>query len=204
MSAVEIRTLQGAALVPWLEHVAALRIRVFRDFPYLYDGTLEYEANYLRTYAECASAVCVLALDGDEVIGASTGLALSDEEAAFRAPFEAQGLDTSAIFYCAESVLLPAYRGQGIYRAFFDRREARARQLGKTRSVFCAVQRPVEHPLRPADYEPLDAIWQRFGYRPQPALVTTFRWKDIDQPDESDKPMLFYSKSLGAGPGAPT
>ncbi len=87
MAQTRILTVRGAALEPWLEHVAALRIRVFRDFPYLYDGSLAYEANYLRTYVESDTAVCVLALAGERVVGASTGLALSDETEAFRRPF---------------------------------------------------------------------------------------------------------------------
>lgn len=197
MNKTRLMTLRGAELEPWLAHVAALRIRVFRDFPYLYDGSEAYEAQYLRTYVETDSAICVLALEGDCVVGASTGLALDDETAAFRKPFEQAGMDTGDIFYCAESVLLPAYRGGGIYRHFFTERENQARQLGKSLSVFCAVQRPQNHPLRPADYQPLDEVWQRFGYRRAPGLITQFGWKDIDQPEESDKPMQFFCKRLG-------
>ncbi|MBV1790227.1 GNAT family N-acetyltransferase [Marinobacterium sp. D7] len=196
MDEISILTLRGAELEPWLEHVAALRIRVFRDFPYLYDGSLEYEANYLRTYVESDSAVCVLALDGERVVGASTGLALSDETAEFRRPFEQAGIDTASIFYCAESVLLPEYRGSGVYRRFFRERERQAERLGMRICVFCAVQRPDDHPLRPADYQPLDPIWCHFGYAPRPDLITGFNWKDIDRAEASDKPMQFYLKAL--------
>ena len=47
--------LSGPALEPWLDALGALRIRVFREYPYLYDGTLEYEREYLRTYVNAAS-----------------------------------------------------------------------------------------------------------------------------------------------------
>jgi len=196
MTDTRLVTLRGAELEPWLEHVAALRIRVFRDFPYLYDGSLEYEARYLRTYIESDTAVCVLALAGKRVVGASTGLALSDETVEFRRPFEQAGIDTDRIFYCAESVLLPEYRGGGIYSAFFREREDRARRLGKRTCVFCAVQRPQDHPLRPSDYRALDPVWRHFGYLPRPELSTGFSWKDIDQAAESEKPMQFYIKNL--------
>ena len=53
----------------------------------------------------------------------STGLPLSAEHDEFTAPFEARGFDVSAIFYCAESVLVAPYRGQGLGHAFFDARE---------------------------------------------------------------------------------
>lgn len=196
MTENRLLTLRGAELEPWLDHVAALRIRVFRDFPYLYDGSPEYEAKYLRTYVETDSAVCVLALDGERVVGASTGLALADETEEFRRPFEQAGWNVDEIFYCAESVLLPEYRGAGFYKGFFREREAQARAIAKTISVFCAVQRPADHPLKPAGYQPLDIIWKHFGYTLEAGLATEFSWKDVDQDHESAKPMQFYLKSL--------
>ena len=33
-----------------MEALAAQRIRVFREFPYLYDGDVGYEREYLATY----------------------------------------------------------------------------------------------------------------------------------------------------------
>lgn len=196
MNDYKLLTLRGAELEPWLDHVAALRIQVFRDFPYLYDGSLEYEAKYLRTYVETDSAVCVLALNGEQVVGASTGLALADETEEFRRPFEQSGWNVDEIFYCAESVLLPEHRGAGFYKGFFREREAQARVLGKSISVFCAVQRPQDHPLKPADYQPLDAIWQHFGYNAEVGLLTEFSWKDVGDAEETAKPMKFYLKRL--------
>ncbi|MDY6799236.1 MAG: hypothetical protein SVX28_11015 [Pseudomonadota bacterium] len=76
MADIKILTLTGKALEPWLERVAELRIRVFRDFPYLYDGSRAYETEYLKTYINSEMAICVLAQEGDQVVGASTGLAL--------------------------------------------------------------------------------------------------------------------------------
>lgn len=194
---LRILVVTGSDFSPWLPAVAELRIRVFRDFPYLYDGSLAYERRYLQTYVDSDTSVCVLALDGDRVIGASTGLAMTDETEEFRQPLVAAGLDTESVFYCAESVLLPDYRGHGLYRTFFEAREARARQLGKTLSVFCAVQRSDNHPRKPKDYQPLDPVWQRFGYQPMPEVHAAFPWKDIDQSVETEKSLMFYRKDLG-------
>lgn len=195
---LRIETVTGEQIIPWLSELAGLRISVFRDFPYLYDGSLDYEMDYLATYTRCAHSLCVLALEGNRVVGASTGLPLAEEVAEFTAPFAAAGLDTSRIFYCAESVLLPDYRGRGLYRAFFDGRERHAQALGFDTAAFCAVVRPDHHPLKPDDYRPLTEIWARFGYHPEPGLLTRFRWKDRDQPEETAKPMQFYLKSLEA------
>ncbi|OXY80450.1 GNAT family N-acetyltransferase [Oceanimonas doudoroffii] len=195
---LRLHTVTGQDLTSWLTELAELRIRVFREFPYLYDGNLEYEQHYLSTYTRCEHSVCVLALDGDLVVGASTGLPLAREVDEFKAPFAAAGLNAERIFYCAESVLLSDYRGRGLYRAFFDGREAHAGKLGFDTAAFCAVVRPDHHPLKPAGYRPLTEIWARFGYHPAPGLVTRFGWKDRDRDEETDKPMQFYLKSLEA------
>ncbi|TVS12093.1 MAG: GNAT family N-acetyltransferase [Wenzhouxiangella sp.] len=187
-----IRRVSGRQAEPWLDEVAALRIRVFRDFPYLYDGSLDYERSYLNEYAESDRSVIVLAADGDCLIGCSTGLPLGDADAAFRRPFIEAGFDPETVFYFGESVLDAGWRGRGIGHRFFDERQTHAVNLGFKLTTFCAVQRPDDHPLRPSDYRPLDGFWRKRGYRPRPDMVTHFGWKDIDQPVATDKPMQFW------------
>ena len=194
-----IRRLTGSdpELRAFLPDLARLRIEVFRDYPYLYDGTVEYEEKYLETYTDCPESIVVLVLDGDKAVGATTGLPMDAETEEFRKPFVEAGYDPSCIFYCAESVLLPAYRGRGVYPKFFAEREAHARALGRfDLCTFCCVQRPEDHPLRPADYVPLDRIWSKFGYVKHPELTTTYDWKDVDTAEETAKPMVFWLKSL--------
>jgi len=58
------------------------------------------------------------------------------------------------------------------------------------------VQRPVSHPARPADYVPLDAVWQHFGYAEHPELQTEYVWKDIDEAQATSKQMRFWTKTL--------
>ena len=75
--AIAIQRRSGAAVRDHLDAVAALRIAVFRDWPYLYDGDAAYEREYLDAYASSPDSVFVLAFDGDAVIGTSTGLPLA-------------------------------------------------------------------------------------------------------------------------------
>jgi len=93
-------------------------------------------------------------------------------------------------------VLLKEYRGKGIYKQFFTGREGHARMLGFDWASFCCVQRPADHPLRPPDYVPLDAVWTKFGYVKKPELRTSYSWKDVDQGEETDHEMVFWLKSL--------
>lgn len=198
---ISLHSVSGDALEPYISDLARLRIQVFREYPYLYEGSLTYEQRYLSIYLKSPSAIFVLAIDdalpaGEQVVGASSGVAFADEDEAFQAPFIEAGIDTQALFYCAESVLLPSHRGQGIYKAFFAQREGYARQLGFQGVCFCGVVRPDDHPLRPAGYQPLDSIWQHFGYQPQPDLIAHYCWQDIDQTEETSHPMMFWTKTL--------
>lgn len=195
--ALEIKRLSGAAITDYLDDLARLRIEVFRSFPYLYAGSPEYEKRYLRTYVASPASVIVVVLDGTRVVGASSGIPLADETAELRQPFLAHGYRLEPIFYCGESVLLPEYRGHGLGVRFFEEREAHARALGRFERVcFCAVERPADHPRRPADYVPLDAFWQRRGYQRHPELRAEMTWQDLDEPQESPKPMVFWTKPL--------
>jgi len=196
---MRLQIVQGAALRAVIADLARLRITVFREYPYLYDGNLAYEADYLATYSASEEAIAVLALDGTSIVGASTAVPMAHESAAFQQPFIELGLDPQRIFYCGESVLLPQYRGHGLYRGFFSAREERARAAGRFSHIsFCAVERPPGHPLRPPAWQALDSVWHHFGYAPEPRLRTLYEWKDIDEPTPTQHPMQFWLKELRA------
>ena len=194
---VEVRALTEGEIAGALDALAALRIAVFRAYPYLYEGTEDYERGYLAEFAASPGAVLVAAFDGERIVGAATGAPLSTQKAEFRAPFDAAGFDAAEIFYFGESVLLPEYRGRGIGHAFFAHREAQARKAVAGHAAFCAVVRTEDHPARPAGYQPLDAFWRRRGYAPVEGLVTQFSWQDIGQAGETPHPMQFWMRRLG-------
>ena len=194
---VIIERVTGEGLRRYVPDLARLRIQVFRDWPYLYEGDEAYERTYLETYIRSPRSVVVLALDGGRAVGASTALPLADESEYVTAPFIARGLNIARIFYFGESVLDRAYRGQGIGVRFFEEREAHARSFGTfDTACFCAVQRPDDHPMRPKDYVPLDAFWNRRGYAKDPGFLTHFPWRDIGEAGETEKPMAFWFKRL--------
>ncbi|HRK19835.1 MAG TPA: GNAT family N-acetyltransferase [Hyphomicrobiaceae bacterium] len=194
---VRVVPLTGEAMTRALPELARLRIEVFRAWPYLYDGTLDYEEQYLEKFSRADQAVIVAAFDGADVVGVATAAPLSGQNEEIKAPFVDAGFDIAKIFYFGESVLKPSYRGRGLGHAFFDHREAHARSFGKyTDSAFCGVVRESCHPLRPTDYMPLDAFWQKRGYEKVEGLLAWFSWQDIDQTDETEKPMQFWMRKL--------
>ena len=193
---IDVRVLTGDALVAALDDVARLRIAVFYEWPYLYDGDFDYERRYLQSYRDSAEAILVGAFDGDRLVGASTGTPMTDHADDFAAAFSETDYQLGEIFYCAESVLMPDYRGHGIGHAFFDHREAHARALGFKHIAFCAVIRPNDHPMRPIAYRPLDPFWRKRGYEKLDGSIATFSWTDIGHDHQTKKPLHFWIKPL--------
>jgi len=194
---MRVEPLTGEALQQALPALAALRIQVFRDWPYLYDGTLEYESGYLKKFAATGDAIIVAAMDGDAIVGAATASPLLGHADAFAAPFAAQGFAPERVFYFGESVLLPNYRGRGIGHAFFDARESHAKAMGGFEvAAFCAVVRDADDPRKPSDYLPLDGFWRKRGFEKAQALTTHFPWKEVGSEADESHAMQFWIKHL--------
>lgn len=194
---VRVEPLTGAALDRALPDLARLRIAVFRDWPYLYDGTLANEQAYIGKFAASRGAVFVAACDGDTIVGAATASPMRGHADADAEAFRQRGFDPDHICYFGESVLLAPYRGRGIGQAFFEHREAHARRLGTfSHAAFCGVVRPAEHNRRPADYVPLDGFWRKRGYARIEGLLGSFEWLDVGDTCKSRKQMQFWMKAL--------
>ncbi len=188
---------QGNDILSFAPDFAKLRIAVFRDFPYLYEGTLDYELAYIQTYATCENALVFAVYDGEEMVGATTCVPLKDETENVRKPFTDAGYDIDSIFYFGESILLKAYRGRGLGHRFFDERESFARSSGNYKiTAFCSVNRPEHHPLKPQDYVANDAFWKKREYIKHPRLTCKMSWLDLGETTETDKTLTFWLKTL--------
>ena len=94
---VRVAALTGHDIATVIPAAAALRIAVFRHWPYLYDGTMEYEEAYLSKFATAKGAVIVAAYDGDAVIGCATAAPMQEVEDEFSAPFREKGWDIARL-----------------------------------------------------------------------------------------------------------
>jgi GNAT superfamily N-acetyltransferase len=201
VSALRVETRAGADAAPFFDDLARLRIEVFRAWPYLYDGDLDYERRYLATYAQAPDSLFVLAIADARVVGVSTAMPLDQEAPAISDPWRAAGVDPATVFYFGESVLLPAWRGRGIGHRFFDQREAQARRLGRfERTSFCAVERPDDHPLRPPGHRALTGFWTARGYRRHADLACTLDWREVGGTHEVGHRLAFWSRPLASLP----
>jgi len=194
---VKIIKVIGSHMEQYLTSLAQLRIQVFREYPYLYQGDLAYELEYLKPYLKSRDAVFFIAMDDSEVVGASTCIPLWHEDEVFQRPFLQHEYNLHTIMYFGESVLLQQYRGQGIGYLFFQLREKYAMDYGGIKfCAFCAVERNKSHPLKPDNYRDLSHFWQRLGYKKHSELLTYLNWQDIGKSSSTDKPMTFWLKEI--------
>ena len=191
------KTFKSEEIKTVFEDLANLRITVFRDYPYLYEGTLEYEKEYLQTYVKSKKSFLFTVFEGDKMVGAATCIPLADETEEVKKPFIEAGMDINTIFYFGESILLPQFRGLGIGNRFFEEREAHAQHFGTFKiTCFCAVERPENHPLKPKSYAPLNNFWIKRGYQKEISLQSKFDWLDINDTTSTLKSMTYWTKNI--------
>lgn len=194
---VELLRLSGQEARSYAKELAELRLKVFWDFPYLYEGTLDYEKKYLETYFKAQHSFILILKEDGKCIGATTAIWAREEEESFRKPFSDFGINPEEVFYFGESLLLPEYRGKGLGKIFFQERERFARSLPFVKKLsFCAVEREPAHPLRASDYRPLDEFWLSQGFQKIDGLTTEYEWQDRDQKEVTAKKMQFWLKEI--------
>lgn len=187
----------GTEIASVFDDLARLRIAVFRAFPYLYEGSIDYEKEYLKVYAESENTLLFAVYDGSKMVGATTCIPLRDETPEVQEPFVNAGIDLETVFYFGESILLSNYRGLGLGNLFFDEREAHARSFKTCKiTCFCSVVRPENHPLKPVDYQPLDKFWLKRGYQKELSLKSKFEWLDIGENQPTQKEMIYWTKKI--------
>tara|TARA_R110002110_G_scaffold415856_3_gene658448 strand:- start:25139 stop:25726 length:588 start_codon:yes stop_codon:yes gene_type:complete len=195
MNSLIITRVKGKEAHEHLHNLAALRIEIFKEYPYLYQGDLDYELTYLKTYLNSLETNIVLVKDEDKIIGYSTAIPLIFESAACQKPFIENNFALEKYFYLGESILLPEYRNRGVYRKFFEEREMAAKEYGCSITTFCAIHREKNDVRRPKEYSSLNPVWQYFGYKKN-KLWTEFSWVEIGQKDETINRMLFWEKKI--------
>ncbi len=193
---MDIVRLTGGEARAHLADLARLRIGVFAQWPYFYDGDDASEREYLEAFASADHAVIIAAFDRDTMVGAATASPLAAQEPGVRAPFEHDGEDLGEICYFGESVLLPEYRGRGLGHAFFDGREAHARDIGANTAAFCAVERERDDPRRPANARDLGPFWRKRGYAPVTGRYCHMAWKELGAADETPQRLQVWRKPL--------
>ncbi|MBI3896768.1 MAG: hypothetical protein HY308_00560 [Gammaproteobacteria bacterium] len=125
----EYRILIGKEAADQIDFVSAMRIKHFREYPYLYDATLdpEYEKKYIHELAQNPHAMVVLAYANSKPIAISTSLPLASDADILHGlepEFKRQGYNNlSEFYYWSEAIIEPEFRGYPILPRLYERFE---------------------------------------------------------------------------------
>jgi GNAT superfamily N-acetyltransferase len=185
---------QGKEIYPYIQDLARLRISVFSEYPYLYNGDNVYEAKYLSKFSEVEDTYIILVFDKETVIGALTGIPIRfEEEGIVKHIPKDKVLDT---YYLSEIVLDKNYRGRGIGVQLLHQLEDKIISLKKyKRLYFASVIRPENHPAKPKEYRSLDTMWLSNGYQPT-SFTCILSWKEISEEEETEKTLALWEKEI--------
>lgn len=195
---VETKLFDDGNIENYIDDIAHLRISIFREYPYLYDGDKEYETKYLKKFISTDDSIMVLAFSNDKIVGALTGLPLRCEEPNVYEPWIQTNRSVDQFFYFSEGLLYREYRNKGIGRHMFQLAESWVEKTGRYEALTLAtVIRNQDHPQKPKGYHSTDPFWEKLGYRKSNGIICTIPWKEVGEPQESPKPLLFWSKNIG-------
>ena len=83
---MEVNLYTGAEIGAFIEPLGRYLIEIFREFPYLYDGDMDYERHYLSRYLQSDESFLLLGQDASGIACACTGIPLQHETDAFADP----------------------------------------------------------------------------------------------------------------------
>lgn len=173
--------LTGSNIESCLDALAALRLEIFREYPYLYEGLREDELCYLKSYVAAPDACVILSQESGTIEGAVTGMPLIHEDAQMLSGFTENSLDVEGFYYVGELLLYQAFRNRGLGSKLLGQMEAHIRSLGKYCKLTCAtLERPDDHPARPLEYTPITRFLAHSGFVMLPGVTTQFPWRETD------------------------
>jgi hypothetical protein len=198
---LEFKIYAGEAIRNFIDDLGLLRLQVFREFPYLYEGSLDDERKYIGEYASHKLSALLAVFSDDRLVGFSTGTPLNSGltiVADAAKLFEAKGYKPSDYYYIGESIVLPEYRSLATFQGLSKRMEAYSLQNQFSAICFLTVWRPIDHPLKPRNYKDLSQLWTFIDYEKM-GLSVEYQWQTITGEGHSamlSNKLVFWHKLL--------
>lgn len=190
-----IEVLKGSEVIPYLSKLAELRLSFFRNYPYLYDGNLRDEEEYLTMYARSENSIFGVVKEGEEIIGLVTGLPLLECHDAHKNPWIQR--EDPNVFYLGEIVLSEKYQTTDLQEKLYQQFEHVVKEIGIYEAiVVCEIERGEENLKKPENEFSSEVLWNGRGFIRHPEIRGHFPWKEIGDLEESDHSMVYWKKPL--------
>jgi len=185
---ITIEILIGKNASEYIEYVSHLRINIFKEYPYLYQGDLEYEKKYVADYTLHNQAMIAIAKIDGLIAGISTGIpVISDSKIAqdVKEIFTKQKTEAEKYYYYGEIMILPEFRGKGLATKLYSAQDKIIKEWGFEHACILTVIRENDHPLKPKCYNSPNSLWKHLGFF-QTGYKTNLHWQTIQSDGNSN------------------
>lgn len=185
---------------PYINSLAEFRIKYFREFPYLYYGSMEYEKDYLKGYLENLLTRFVIVKHNNEIVAIGTAIPLKGNFSINDDPvenFSKNGLLAWQYAYIGEVIVAEEHRGNMLATKVMKMLEDESRNMGFSGVCFLNVLRD-NHPLTPPDYKCPDELWIKMGWV-KTDIKTRYKWPTIQakgKSKEEEHELNYWIKSI--------
>ena len=197
-SNISLKILHNKDITPFITDIAKLCNKVFYEYPYLCDGTVEEYSPYFQECANSQKSVAVLLFDDTELIGLAIGMpfkAMHESSPETAEPFTNHNV--SAAYYLGDMVLDKQYRKKGYGRLLYTNFENTVKSMSTFDTMYlCKINESNDHPLKPDGYSTLEPMWRKFGFIEHREYTFLWDWKERDKAQKSPHKMIYWSKSL--------
>lgn len=197
-STVEITTFTEEKLHNFLPQIVSLRLDIFSDYPYLYEGDEASEAKYLEKFHAMKNAIALGVFSNGNLIGEATAYPLTYEYKTLTDAFLNEGLHLRDYFCIGEVIFSKPFRGNGYGSKLCEMIESYAKIKGFSFICFFEIDRGNSDPKKPEGYRKLDSYWEKKGYLKHPELNGTVSYREKGESEESPKKMIFWIKQLAS------
>lgn len=197
-----MQVLKGEAIRPYVKDITDLCLVVYREFPYLYEGTEEEYMPAIEHYAQSPLGIACVLFDNQKLVGIAIGEPMGAMREKYKQPllnfYSESELD--AFFYFGEFLLLKEYREKGLGQKMYFELEKQINEEGQLRTIcFCKIAEFDKHPLMPKNYKSLDEFWTKLGFSQREEIATSVFWRNIGEEEDSPHKMIYWVKSNFCG-----
>ena len=174
--------LSGKEASAYLDDLVRLRLTLFCKPPYLYQGTVEEERDYLVPMLSAPNSFVVFCFDHGRVIGATTALPLNESKSYFYKPFVENGLNPKEFLYISEAMVDESFQNQGIGKKMLTLAKE------QTSLKICGIMID-----RNDQYEySIHSMMKKWGHRPHPEISFDVEYRSIDGKKKSHHMVFWY------------
>jgi GNAT superfamily N-acetyltransferase len=194
---MRMELLHGKEIDAHVKQITDLALIIYREYPYLYEGTEEEYLPLIQHYAQSERGLAYLLYDDEKPVGVAIGTALQSMRESYKEPILNSHLkdEIDSLFYLGEFLLLKEYRGKGFGKQMYNDFEKTVKtNKSYTGICFCKIVEFDQHPGMPANYKPLDGFWSTLGFHKLPNIQFSVSWRNVNEQNESPHQLVYWIK----------